>query len=413
MEEKLIGDTDVPSQSADAHVRISIPLMRYLQQESFTALEYNLVLYIIEHSINFSLVKNGGTSLWVEISPSRYAEQTGHHRVAVSRSLSKLSYLGIFEVVTLKKLGQEYRSFRVVEKNKLNKALSDVSHANSKKPNRKKPSLVADSIHGNEENLENNVADSLHSKTEKINIETLDCSHTRYGHVVIRATAMYLYALRPCSYTRYSQDKITDRFQDVSNFQECINNLKEYSKNVSTFLPPSYYDAIVSSTRSRKERRDLQIVLRRSIDRYSLFSVWIAINVHLSSKELHFANFSVLDAILKNHKDEINELWEKVLLHVDNLFYDLCSYEIECDSKSLNFNVHAQLFLTSKRTENKSLIYFFDSIEEGIIQAFTISNKNIDSFKEKVIKKINLYFKAKIYGERELIHEIINDELLN
>lgn len=406
----------MPSQSTDAHVRISIPLMQYLQQESFTALEYNLVLYIIEHSINFSIVKNGGVPMWVEISPSRYAEKTGHHRVAVSKSLSKLSYLGIFEVVTLKKLGQEYRSFRVVEKNKLNKALSDVHHANSKKPNRKKPDHVADSLHGDDENLNENyeitVADSLQSKIKKTNNETLDCSHTRYGHVVMRATAMYLCALRPCSYTRYSQDKKTDKFHEVSNFQECINNLKEYSKNVSTFLPPSYYDAIVSSTRSRKERRDLQIVLRRSIDRYSLFSVWIAINVHLSNKDLHFANFSVLDAIQKNHKDEISELWETVLLHIDNLFYELNSYEVECDSKMINFNTHAQLFLTSKRTENKSLIYFFDSIEESIVHSFIVSNRNIDSFKEKVVKKINLYFKSKIYGERELIHEIINDELL-
>lgn len=78
----------------------------------------------------------------------------------------------------------------------------------------------------------------------------------------------------------------------------------------------------------------------------------------------------------------------------------------------LKFNTHAQLFLTSKRTENKSLIYFYDSIEENIIQSFIISNRNIDSFKEKIVKWINLYFKSKIYGERELIHEIINDELL-
>lgn len=414
--EKLTGKRDVPSQSNEAHVRITIPLIRYLQREFLTALEYNIVLFIIEHSINFSLIKNGGMPLWVEISPSRYAEEFGHHRVAVSKALSRLAYLGIFEVVTLKKLGQEYRNFRVVERDKLNKALSDVTHANSKKPNRKKPELVTSSLQGDDEKLSkdktDSVASSLQSKVHKMNSELVDCSHTRYGHVVMRATAMYLCALRPCSYTRYGQEKKADKFHDVVNFQECIKNLEEYSKNVSNFASPSYYDAIASATKTRKERRDLQITLRRSIDRYDLFSVWIAINVHLSNKELHFANFGVLEAILKNHKEEISEMWDTVLLQVDNLFHELNSYQVECDSKMLNFNIQSQIFLTSKRTEKKSLIFFFDSFEESVLQTLMISNGNLDSFREKIIKKINLYFKAKIYGERELIHEEIRESLM-
>lgn len=410
----------MPSQSiqvSEAHVRITIPLIRYLQRESLTALEHNLVLYIIEHSINFSSVKNHGKPLWVEISPSRYAEEFGHHRVSISKSLSRLAYLGIFESVLIKKLGAEYRSFRVVETEKINKVLSDSVYINSKKPNRKPPSPVVSSLQQNNEESSINsactVVSSLHSKSKKTNENSLACSDARYGHVAMRSTAMYRCALRPCSDARYGHEEITDKFQGISNFQECINNLKEYFKNDSNFCSPSYFDLILSSLRTRRERKDLSITLKRSVDHYGLFAVWIAINVHLENKTLHFANYDVLNAILKTNQKEIKEVWENILMQFDNLFFELVEYENKCSSKMQNFEVHAQLFLSSKRTqEEKSLIFFFDSFEHTAFNSYLISAGNVDSFREKLIKKTNLFFKSKILGERELIYDEVRESLM-
>lgn len=386
----------------EAHVRLTIPLIRYLQSESLTGIEYNLVLYIFERSLNFKEVRNGGNPIWVEMSPSAYAEEFGFHRVRVSRALSRLEYLGIFDVVLVKRGGQEYKNFKVIDSDKIGKVLSDLVYTNSVKPSE----TVS-------KKLQSTVSKKLQLKVEKINDKSLDCINARYGHVVIFDTSLYQCALRPCIVSGYSELEIADKFRGITNFQECIKHIKEYFKNNSNFSSPSYFELLLSSIRTRKERRNLSITLKRSVDHYGLFSVWIAINAHLKNEKLHFTDFSVLTAILKKHKNEMDEVWENVLLQLDNLFYELIACESECDSKMQNFKIQAQLRLTSKRTqEEKPLVFFFDSFEESALSAYEVSNGNIDSFKEKMVKKINLYFKSKILGQRELIHDEIMESLL-
>lgn len=403
----------MPSQSTEAHVRISIPLIRYLQRESLSALEHNVVLYIIEHSLNFKEVKNHGMPLWVEISPSKFAEEFGYHRVAVSRALSRIEHLGVFDVTTVKKTGIEYRSFRVVERNKILKALSDVTHSNFQKPCRKTPETVTVSLQDSKENNNDSVTDSLQSKWTKTNKKNLECSHTHYGHVTQETTGVYLYALRPCSLGDYRQMEKADKFKGLINPQECINNIQEYLKNLFAFSGRSYYETILTVVRTRRERRNLSITLKRAIDVYGLYSVYIATNAHLVSKTLHFGNFEVLNSILKNDKKELQERWENLLMQIDNLFFKLNSYAIDCDSKLQDFDIQAKLYLTSLRTDEKMTeLFLFETIEEDILRAHLLSCGSIDGFREKVVKNINNYFKYKIYGERELIHEIINEELL-
>lgn len=404
----------MPSQSTEAHVRISIPLIRYLQRESLTALEHNISLYIIEHSLNFAVVRNHGMPQWVEISPSKFAEEFGYHRVAVSKALSRIEHLGVFDVTVLKKMGVEYRSFRVVERSKILQALADVTKSNLHKPSRKNPETVAVSLQDSKENIPDSVANSLRLKSTKSNKGSLDCSHTRYGHVAPETTALYSYALRPCSLADYRLMEKADKFKGLGDSQECINNIQKYIRTRFEFSGVSYYETVLTVVRSRRERRNLSITLKRSIDQYGLFSVFIATNAHLVSKTLHFGNFDVLNSMLKNDRVELAEHWEKILMQIDNLFFKLNQYQIDCESRLQDFDLQAKLYLTSLRAdENYCSIYLFETIEEDLLRAHLLSCGSIDGFRSRVVKNINNFFKFKIYGEHEFIREVVSDELLN
>lgn len=384
----------MPNESTEAHVRLSIPIIRYLQREALTALEFNLVLYIFEHSINFKEVKNHGKPLWVQISPSEYSRQFGFARVAVSRALTKLAYLGIFEVTTFRQMGVEYRNFRVVETEKVGRVLSDVSQAVTKK-------------------LQGGVAKKLQPKLEKTNRKDLRCNPVHYRGVTQFNTALLPSGIQACNPVVYGQLENPDRFQGVADFQECIKNLKNYFNNCATFLPPSYYDLISPAIPKRIRKRNFKIVLKRSIDRHGLFSTWMAVNVQLRDKDVYFDQFEALTAILKTHDQVFSKIWEEMLLEIDNVFYELTAFESECDSKMKDFEHNAHFFLAKKRTgEKSSLIFLYDSFESTAIEAKLVSCGSIDVFRDKIIKKLNLFFKNKILGDRELILDQIEEELL-
>lgn len=352
-----------------------IHLFKYLQLETLSQTEIRVLSYIIEHSLNF---QRGGRA-WVAISPAQFAIEFNINAKTVQRSLSRLVQVGIIEdkKEAIKTSGgtQLGRAFRLSDNQKIGELCLRLSAKNTfEVGTREYPPVV---------NNFSKVGTSLPIPWDEL-VPTLGLASTYLGGELVPTFA--------CNTSNSLM------ILDTEELKELFNN---FLRMFSTF-EFSYFDLIQMCFKQKRTIRNYEVKMDALVKEYGPFVAWVAILSFISSKDGLKGNFEALTMFAKINHLTINDTWENIKKSIDDLFFELNSYISKTGQDRKNA---IDLFFAKKKIERPDRkIHFYDGFQDHVSEAFQLHFLSLNGFSNEIQSKIQLYFRAKIYGNHEVLY---------
>lgn len=349
------------------------------------AIESMVLNHLIISSINVYKVNSPKARQWVVISPSEFGNDRGFSRQAVHLSLRKLVEIGLFEVrdivVSTNSGAQVGREYRLVSNTKLYELYDLVS--STARPRGVKSDL---------------------SPSFSLNGEGDKPRFTPCQATLVTLSGHALHLVRP-----YLSPWGVNVPLSLGKFfpKDSLNTIKYFLKTISSF-ENSFYELYITEANSKAAKSRIEMQICALIRRYGLFSTFTGMMVSLFTKNAHIGNFEVLEAFLKTNTEKLIIQEKELAIQCEILFEKLSSIHLNTEISELkifieNFRQNvAVLFISARLPENVNELFIYDEIQNDVLYIFETSNHRVETFKKELLKKLNLYYKAKLLGVKGL-----------
>jgi hypothetical protein len=184
----------------------------------------------------------------------------------------------------------------------------------------------------------------------------------------------------------------------AEELQEFINN---FIRSFPTY-EFSYFELIAQTCLRTRTVRNLEIAMDSIVRQYSAFHAWVAILYFVKHEDAKNGNYECLPMFVKINHLAISDAWEKIKKEVDDLFFEL--KDLTLDNGRAEASIENKVFmLFSKRSLDESRQAFYSEFPRHVSESFSTNFFSVNSFSEDLTKKMNIYFRSKIYGSRELV----------
>jgi hypothetical protein len=361
----------------DQYTKVPTILFELISHMSLTTTEAKLLNYIILHSLNFH---GPYARAWVIVSPTAFSSSRGITRDAVCKSLSSLISFGIIGFRSVKihtNSGvQNGREFSLVSNKRLAELLEVASSQGVSKNNTPK-------------NVDNLVG-VYPQYTECIpTVYTSGCSSIHLGGILDTPVGV-----KPLESLKKKDAKYS------------LNTIK-YFLNMFHEFQNSFLELYINQTHIKSEQFKIKMKIASVIRQYGLFSTYRAMSDNIFSKDAVIGDFDALNEYLKLNELDLKEDEKNLKTQSDIVFNALLEIheKIEVDDLGKfheNFKASASALLIRMSQDKSCMIFLYSSFHEDVIEIFKISNFNIDRFTKEVLRKINLFLKAKVIGVKEI-----------
>lgn len=365
-------------------IKLPLPLAKYLQIETFSPTEINLVFYIIEQSLNFPKGEQLSRR-WVPVFPSIL----NVHANQANRAIARLSSMSIFEVKTdtAKTLGgiQKVRFFRVATNAKINEACYELSISkntiakNIKVPTRAVPPEIEFFEEGTNES----------GGTETTNA-VVPQQRVRCDHNNELGGTFYQFSLK------YQKDRRLKEYIKNS-YNNFINNISNYEFSFRELLGSLYATS--------RTIRSFELFLRDIVNQYGDFYAYSLVLAYLQDEVSNLGDFESLkrfykkgflekyhEQVLKNHEDFLDQ--------ISRLYFELCEVREVSRNNNLDLKTQITIYFSQMALEKQSnSILIFETIEDSIQFEFMTTN-SLDQFSKSVKGLIHRFFMSKIFSSR-------------
>lgn len=348
-------------------------------------IESMLLNYIVLHSINVFGVKNSNARNWIAISPSQFGLDRGYTRQAGQKALKTLLEYGLInsrEVIIKTNSGaQKGREYSLISNKKMHEKYELLSM--SAKPRGANSQLAPTPV-------ENVVGANHQLAPRQLSVGTLT---TTSWHLDNCQLAPWV------PKDMLSLEKITPK--------DSLKTFKYFLKTYFQFHN-SFFELYSTQLNSKSAITKTEMKIHALIRQYGAFSTLMAMTSCLFIKNAQIGNFDALKAFLELNKDKLENQEQNLILQSDNLFQNLKTVHENTSLSELkifreNFRQNASVLLLNMEFDQRSNgIFMYEGFNTDVIAIFEECNFNSERFTAHVIKKLNLYFKAKLLGMKGL-----------
>lgn len=365
-------------------IKLPLPLAKYLQIETFSPTEINLVFYIVEQSLNFPKGETHSRR-WVPVFPSIL----NVHANQANRAIARLASMAIFEVKndTAKTLGgiQKVRFFRVATNTKINEACYELSISkNTIAKNIKVPtSAVVPEI-------------------EFFNEGTNECGGTETTNAVVPQQRVRCDHNNELGGTFY---QFTLKYQRDKRLKEYIkNSYNNFINNISNY-EFSFRELLGSLYCTSRTIRSFELFLRDLVNQYSVFYAYSLVLAYLQDDLSNLGDFESLKRfykkvfLVKYHEQVLkdkNEFYEQI----PRLYFELCEVKEVARNNNLDLKTQLTIYFSQMVLDKKSnSILIYEGIEESIQDDFLITH-SLDQFSKKIKFTLKGFMMSKVFSSR-------------
>lgn len=322
---------------------------------------------------------------WVEMHTTDFARDRGCSNQAVNEALKTLVEIGLLEVkeafIETNSGVQKGRMYCLVSNTKLDQLCEDFSK--SATPLGSKHYLLPENV--------NNSQGSKHRLSPR-------------QAPLVTSTGPTCHLDRPylLPYGVFPNE--------VKKPKYSLKNLKYFLKMFGEFQN-SFLELYYLNANSKTVEFKIKAELAALIRQYGPFSVWIACTVNLFDKDAQIGDLKLLRAFIETNIDKIKNQEENFITHSDNLYLKIFEiHQIVANDETIELENFRKIFrqktsfLFSKMglEQSSSEIFLYSSFTDDVIRNFDTCVFTKDRFTDENIKKLNLYFKAKILGMKGL-----------